>query len=50
MVQEWEQGFVGNNPGRVSGLPRRETFAQVLVRAFDQVRSRRPEAPFQRAA
>ena len=39
MLQDWEQGFVGNNPGTISGLPRRETLAQVLVRSFRPIQA-----------
>ncbi|WP_162935697.1 hypothetical protein [Tsuneonella amylolytica] len=50
MLQEWENGFVGNNAGRISGLPRRETFAQVLVRAFGEVQAASGETVLRRAA
>lgn len=50
MLQEWENGLVGNNRGTVSGLPKRAPLAQVLVRAFAQVQARHPEVPFRRAA
>ena len=50
MLQEWEKGFVGNNAGRLSGLPNRESFSQVLVRAFGEVRAARGEVSLRRAA
>jgi hypothetical protein len=50
MLQDWEKGFVGNNPGKVSGLARRETLGQVLVRAFAPIQAHRERGEFARAA
>ena len=50
MLQEWEDGLVGNNPGAISGLAKRETFAQVLVRAFRPIAARRRHEELRRAA
>ena len=50
MLQDWEEGFVGNNPGGISGLAKRETLGQVLVRAFGRVQSHRDRHEFARAA
>ena len=33
MLRNWEDGLIGNNPGTISGLAKRETLAQVLVRS-----------------
>ncbi|MCT2557832.1 hypothetical protein N0B51_02430 [Tsuneonella sp. YG55] len=38
MLQDWEAGLVGNNPGIVARLPRRLSVARV---AIDLVRRRR---------
>jgi hypothetical protein len=50
MLQEWENGFVGNNPGTISGLAKRETLAQVLVRAFRPIQMQRNREVLRRAA
>jgi hypothetical protein len=49
-MREWEDGLVGNSPGVVSGLAKRETLAQVLVRAFRPVQTRREAEVLRRAA
>lgn len=50
MLQDWEQGFVGNNPGFTSRLARRETLGQVLVRAFTPIQAQRVPEERRRAA
>ena len=50
MLQDWEQGMVGNNPGITSRLAKRETLGQVLVRAFRPIRARRERHELPRAA
>ena len=50
MLQEWENGLIGNTPGTISGLAKRETFAQVLVRAFRPIQARRTSEELARAA
>ncbi|MFA9201165.1 MAG: hypothetical protein ACEQR8_08270 [Cypionkella sp.] len=52
MVQDWEQGFVGNKPGTIAGLAKSETLAQVMVRAFRPIpaRSSRERQRLPRAA
>ena len=50
MLQDWEKGFVGNNPGAISGLAKRETLAQVLVRSFRPIQAQRDRAALPRAA
>jgi hypothetical protein len=50
MLQNWEQGLVGNNPGTISGLAKRETLAQVLVRAFRPIHAHREREGLRRAA
>jgi hypothetical protein len=41
VLQDWEHGFVGNNPGTVSGLAKRASLARVMVRAFRPIQARR---------
>jgi hypothetical protein len=41
VLQDWEHGFVGNNPGTVSGLAKRASLARVMVRAFRPIHARR---------
>ena len=50
MVQDWETGFVGNNPRTISRLAKRETLAQLLVRKFRPILAQRDRESFQRAA
>lgn len=50
MLQDWEKGFVGNNPGAVSGIAKRETLGQVMVRAFGPIQASRDREKFARAA
>ncbi|MGX7951240.1 hypothetical protein ACWPM1_01630 [Tsuneonella sp. HG249] len=50
MLQDWEKGLVGNNPGTMSSLAKRETLAQVMVRAFRPIQSHRDREEFRRAA
>jgi len=50
MLQKWEDGLIGNNPGAVSGLARRASLAQVMVRAFEPVQARRRREELARAA
>ena len=50
MLQEWENGLIGNTPGTISDLAKRETFAQVLVRAFRPIQARREQEALARAA
>ena len=50
MVQDWETGFVGNNPRTTSGLVKRETLAQLMVRKFRPIQAQRDRQSFQRAA
>ena len=50
MLQEWENGWVGNTPGIVSGLAKRETLAAVLVRAFLPIQAQRRREAMRRAA
>ncbi|ANY18976.1 hypothetical protein A6F68_00441 [Tsuneonella dongtanensis] len=50
MLQDWEQGLVGNNRGTISGLAKRETLAQVMVRAFRPIQARRETESLPRAA
>lgn len=50
MLQEWENGLVGNTPGTVSGLAKRETLAQVMIRAFRPLHARRVREELPRAA
>ena len=50
MLQDWDKGFVGNNPGTTSRLARRETLAQVLVRAFRPIQAERDREVLRRAA
>ena len=50
MLQKWEDGLIGNNPGTVSGLARRASLAQVMVRAFQPIAARRRQAELARAA
>lgn len=38
MLQDWEAGLVGNNPGIVARMPRPETAARVVI---NLVRGRR---------
>ena len=41
MLQQWDDGLIGNSPGTVSGLAKRESLAQVLVRTFEPIHARR---------
>ena len=41
MLQDWNDGLIGNNPGTISGLAKRESLARVMVRAFRPVYARR---------
>ena len=50
MLQDWENGLIGNTPGTISGLAKRETFAQVLVRAFRPIQVRREREELAKAA
>ena len=50
MLQDWEKGMVGNNPGITSRLAKRETLGHVLVRAFRPVQAHRDPAELRRAA
>jgi hypothetical protein len=50
MLQKWEDGLVGNNPGTISALAGRETLAQVLVRSFRPIQARREQEALRRAA
>ncbi len=48
MLQDWEQGFVGNNPGTTARLPRKASAARVVinfVRGRPGARSARPAMP-----
>lgn len=51
MLQDWENGLVGNNPGIVARMPRRDGIGRVVVNA---VRGRltpgRPRAELPSAA
>jgi len=50
MLQDWEDGLIGNSPGTVSRLAKRESLAQVMVRAFRPIQASRRQAEFARAA
>ena len=50
MLQDWNKGLVGNNNGTTSGLPKRESLAQVLVRAFRPIQAQRDRDALRRAA
>ena len=50
MLQDWENGLIGNTPGTISGLAKRETFAQVLVSAFRPIQARRMSEELPKAA
>ena len=50
MLQDWDKGLVGNNPGTISGLAKRETLAQVMVRAFRPIHAGRDREELRRAA
>ena len=50
MLQDWDQGFIGNTRGTISGLAKRETLAQVLVRAFRPIQAQRDREALPRAA
>ncbi|MFA9201727.1 MAG: hypothetical protein ACEQR8_11210 [Cypionkella sp.] len=50
MLQDWDKGFVGNTPGTISGLAKRETLARVLVRAFRPIQAQRDREGLSRAA
>ena len=50
MLQKWEDGLIGNNPGTVSGLAGRASLAQVMVRAFQPIQRRRREEELAEAA
>jgi len=41
MLQQWEDGLIGNTPGTVSGLAKRESLAQVMIGAFAPIQARR---------
>ncbi len=43
MLKAWEDGSIGNTPGTVSGLAKRDSLAQVMVRAFQPIQVRRRE-------
>ncbi len=42
MLQDWEAGLVGNNPGIVARMPRKPSSVRVLI---DLVRGREARAP-----
>ena len=50
MQQDWENGLVGNTPGTISGLAKRETLAQVMIRAFRPIHARQDRERLPRAA
>ena len=50
MLQDWEDGLIGNTRGVVSGLAKRETLAQVMIRAFRPIQARRAVEELARAA
>ena len=50
MLQNWENGLIGNTPGTVSGLAKREPLAQVMIRAFRPIHARRERRELPRAA
>ena len=50
MLQNWESASIGNTPGTISGLARREPLAQVLIRAFRPIQARREREELPRAA
>ena len=50
MLQDWENGLVGNTHGVISGLAKRESLAHVMVRAFQPILARRVREPLARAA
>ena len=50
MLQDWENGLIGNTPGTVSGLARRETLAQVMIRAFRPIQAQRTREELPKAA
>jgi hypothetical protein len=50
MPQDWNNGLIGNNPGTTFGLAKRETLAQVLVRAFRPIEAQRERDERRRAA
>ncbi len=50
VLQNWEDGLIGNNPGTVSGLARRAPLAQLMVRAFQPIHARRCQRELAKAA
>jgi hypothetical protein len=50
VLQDWNDGLIGNNPGIVSGLAKRESLARVMVRAFRPVYARRRQQELASAA
>lgn len=44
MLQDWEAGLVGNNPGAVARMPRKATVARVAINLVRGRRSRAPES------
>ena len=50
MLQDWEDGFIGNNPSTTSRLAPRASLAQVMVRAFEPILLRQRRENLRRAA
>ena len=50
MLQDWENGLVGNTHGVISGLAKRETLGQVMIRAFRPIHARRLNEELPKAA
>ena len=41
MLQDWQAGFVGNNPGMTAALPRKASPARVVINLVRGRRARR---------
>ncbi|WP_165938355.1 MULTISPECIES: hypothetical protein [Bacteria] len=50
MLQDWAKGPVGNTPATIVGGAKRETLAEVMVRALRPARAERPGREMTRAA
>ena len=50
VLQDWEDGLIGNSPGTVSGLAKRASLAHVMVRAFQPIYARRHQEELAAAA
>lgn len=45
MMQDWDQGFVGNNPGAVCRLPGAAQVMRTIARAVRRSRTAAPQGP-----